>query len=100
MWKEKSKVFQYKIHDLNDIVTALNQQSDVPLKLKKTYLGDKEVAERREPQNAREALEAAKERARGRTANVSASMKIQMAAGHGEGRATREFEIIWWPQLF
>ena len=54
VWREKSKVLQYRNHDLNDIVTALNQQSGVPLKLKKTYLGDKEVAERREPQNALE----------------------------------------------
>lgn len=23
-----------------------------------------------------------------------------MVVGHGEGRATREFEVIWWPDLF
>ena len=100
VWQEKAKVFHYRDHDLNDIVTAFSQQRAVPLKLKKTYQGEKEVAERSEAQNARETLQAAKERARGRTVNVSPSMKIQMVVGPGEGRATREFEIIWWPELF
>ena len=100
VWREKSKVFHYRDHDLNDILIALSQRSAVPLKLKKTYLGDKEVAETSETQNAREALEAAKERARRGTANLSPTMQIQMVVGPGEGRATREFEVIWWPELF
>ena len=60
VWREKSSAFHYRDHDLNDIVTAFGQQSAVPLKLKKTYLGNKEVEETNEPHNAREALEAAK----------------------------------------
>ena len=100
VWREKSNVFHYTDHDLDDIVNALGQQSAVPLTLKKTYEGNKEVEERIEPQNAREALEAAKERARRATANVSPTMKIQMVVGPGEGRLTREFEVIWWPELF
>ena len=99
VWREKSNVFHYRDHDLDDIVNALGQQSAVPLTLK-TYVGNKEVEERIEPQNAREALEAAKERARRGTANVSPTMKIQMVVGPGEGRLTREFEVIWWPELF
>lgn len=47
--REKSNVFHYRDHDLNDMVTALGQQSAVPLKLKTTYLGNKEVEERNEP---------------------------------------------------
>ena len=100
VWREKSNVFHYRDHDLDDIVNALGQQSAVPLTLKKTYVGNKEVEERIEPQNAREALEAAKERARRATANVSPTMKIQMVVGPGEGRLTREFEVTWWPELF
>ena len=100
VWREKSNVFHYRDHDLDDTVNALGQQSAVPLKLKKTYVGNKEVEEKIEPQNAREALEAAKERARRGTANVSPTMKIQMVVGPGEGRLTREFEVIWWPELF
>ena len=100
VWREKSNVVHYRDHDLDDTVNALGQQSAVPLKLKKTYVGNKEVEEKIEPQNAREALEAAKERARRGTANVSPTMKIQMVVGPGEGRLTREFEVIWWPELF
>lgn len=100
VWREKSKVLYYRDHDLNDIVAALGQQSAVPLKLEKTYQGDKEVAENNDPQNAREALQAAKERARSRTPNKSPTLQIQMVVGHGEGRVTREFEVIWWPGLF
>ena len=100
VWREKSNVFHYRDHDLDDTVSALGQQSAVPLTLKKTYMGNKEVEERIEPPNAREALEAAKERARRGTANVSPTMKIQMVVGPGEGRLTREFEVIWWPELF
>lgn len=100
VWREKSKVFHYRDHELNDVISALGEQSTVPLTLKKSYLGDKEVAESNEPQTARQALQAAKERARSKTANKTPTMQIQIVVGHGEGRATREFEVIWWPDLF
>lgn len=100
VWREKTNVFHYRDYDLSDIVTALCQQSAVPLKLKKTYLGNKEVEERNKPQTAKEALETAKERAKRGTAKVSPTLKIQMVVGPGEGRLTREFEVIWWPELF
>ena len=50
VWREKSNVFHYRDHDLDDIVNALGQQSAVPLTLQKTYVGNKEVEERIEPQ--------------------------------------------------
>ena len=37
VWREKSNVFHYRDHDVDDIVNALGQQSAVPLTLKKTY---------------------------------------------------------------
>lgn len=74
VWRETSKVFQYRDYDINNIVTAFGQHSNVPLELKKTYLGDKEIAESSMPQNGREALEAAKERARRGTINKSPTM--------------------------
>ncbi|KAL9961669.1 hypothetical protein ACROYT_G030661 [Oculina patagonica] len=77
---------------------AAGKQSTVPLTIKKSYLGDKEIAPRNEPQNARQALELAKEKARNRT--ETATMQIEMVVGLGKGRASREFEVIWWPDLF
>lgn len=100
VWRETSKVLQYRDFEINDIDTAFGQHSAVPLTFKKTYLGNKEIAESVVPQNAREALEAAKERARRKTANDSPTMKLEIVVGHGDGRATREFEVIWWPELF
>ena len=86
---------------MSDIVTALGERSGVNLNLKRTYAGDKEVGESSIPLTAREALEAAKTRARGAvTGSQSPTMQLQVIVGRGEGRATREFEMTWWPELF
>ena len=45
------------------------------------------------------ALEVAKAKAHGRATNRSPTLQIQIVIGRGEGRATREFEIIWWPEM-
>jgi len=45
-----------------------------------------------------EAIMAAKAHAHGApTAQQIPSMETKITIGHGQGRATREFEIIWWP---
>ena len=67
VWREKAKVYHYRDYEVNDVISALGQQSAEPLKLKRSYLGDKEVSMRNEPQNARQALQEAKERARSKT---------------------------------
>jgi len=63
VWREVSKVLHYKDSYIADVVTTLGERSGVPLTLKRTYTGDKEVEESRSPLNGREALEAAKARA-------------------------------------
>ena len=95
-----SRVFLYGNYDINDLVTAFTERGSEPLKLNKTYLGDKEVAENSMPLNGREGLEAAKERPRSGMAIKSPTLQLQIVVGRGQGRATREFEIIWWPGLF
>lgn len=100
VWREKSKVFHYRDHYLNDVISALGKQSAVPLTIKKSYLGDKEIAPRNEPQDAHQALEQAKEKARNKIINNTSTMQIEMVFGLGKGRASREFEVIWWPDLF
>lgn len=86
---------------MSDIVTALGERSRVPLNLKRTYAADKEVAESSSPLTGREALEAAIARARvSVTSSQSPTMQLQVLVGQGEGRATQEFEITWWPELF
>jgi len=71
----------------------------VTLHLKKTYLGEKEVYEC-PMDDGRTALEVAKAKAHGRATSQSPTLQIQIVIGHGKGRATREFNIIWWPDMF
>ncbi|PFX14659.1 hypothetical protein AWC38_SpisGene21173 [Stylophora pistillata] len=99
VWREKSKVFHYRDHEVNDVISALSQSS-VPLQLKKSYRGDTEVNASNELLNAHQALQAAKERARGKKSSTIPTQHIEIVVGNGEGRATREFEVIWWPDLF
>ena len=51
-------------------------------------------------EDGRTALERAKARAHGQAANRTSTLQIQIVVGRGEGRATREFELIWWPEMF
>jgi len=101
VWREVSKALHYRDFYMADIVSALGERSGVSLNLTRIYAGDKEVAESSIPLTGREALEAAKARARGAvTSSQSPTMQLKVIVGRGEGRATREFEIIWWPELF
>ena len=53
------------------------------------------MAEKNMPLNGLEALEAAKEQARNGMTIKSPTLQLQIVVGRGQGRATREFEIIW-----
>lgn len=99
VWKDTTKVMHYRTYEIGDIVAALGQRSGVTLHLKKSYLGEKEVSECPKD-DGRTALEVAKAKAHGRATNRSPTLQIQIVIGRGEGRATREFEIIWWPEMF
>ena len=57
--------------------------------LKKTYLGDKEVSKYTK-EVGRTALEKAKARAHGQTANMAPTLQVQIVVGGGEGRTKRE----------
>ena len=101
VWREASKVLHYRDLHMLDFVNALADRSRIPLNLTKKYAGDVEVEESSSLLTGREALEAAKSRAKeGGKGRQSPTMQLQVIVGHGEGRATREFEIIWWPELF
>jgi len=101
VWREASNVLHYRDFHMSDFVSALADRSGIPLNVKKKYAGDVEVKETSSPLTGREALEAAKSRAKGGGKGLqSPTMQLQVIVGRGEGRATREFEIIWWPELF
>lgn len=100
VWRETSKVLSYRDYHISDVVDALEKQSGLKLHIKKAYLGDKEITACTEEQDGRTELEAAKAQAHIRTASKSPTLQIQIVIGRGEGRATREFELIWWPEMF
>ena len=78
---------------MGDVQRALSEQEYVQLHISKTFSGSKEI-EGLAPQLAgRAALEAAKRK----RVHQQASLKSELICGHGEGRATRECELIWSP---
>ena len=95
VWSEKSRVFHYKDHEVNDVISALSYKSSVPLELKKSCRGNMEVAASNELSTAQQALQAAMERARSKKSSTIPTRQIEIVVGNG-----REFEVIWWPDLF
>lgn len=71
VWREASKFLHCRDFHMSDIVSALADRSGIPLNVKKKYAGDVEVEETSSPLTGREALEAAKSRAKGGKKAVS-----------------------------
>jgi len=93
VWTDSCPKISYKTYCFEDVVYAFNEQRHVPLKVQRSYSGNREVPETREL-FGREALEAAKKRT---TPSPRATMKTELIISEGTGRATRECEFIWWP---
>lgn len=93
-------MLHHRDYHIRDVVAALEKRSGMTLNLKKSYLGGKEITGSNQEQRGRDTLEAAKAKAHSHTANQTPMQHIQIVVGHGEGRATREFELIWWPEMF
>ena len=99
--KDITRVLHFRTYDVDHIVTALGEQSGFKLYLKKTYLGNKEVTSAEcSTEDGRTAHQRAKARAHGQAAKRTPTLQIQIVVGRREGRATREFELIWWPEMF
>ena len=69
------------------------KQNTVELHLSKAFSGSKEMEDTAPRLYGRAALEAAKRK----RVHQQASLKSELICGNGEGRATREFELIWSP---
>lgn len=95
MWKEKVVRMSFKTEDIGDVQRALSEQTMVDLCLSKAYNGTTELASSALQLSGRAALEAAKEK---RTAQ-QATLQSQIIIGEGQGRATRECELIWCPMF-
>lgn len=99
----------YKAYCLGAFTDALHEQTFLQLKDTIWYCGQEEV-ENRSDLSALEELHAAKNRSFWRVAGNEeqsgsalaerATTKTNIEVGPGQGRITREIELIWWPDLY
>ena len=83
----------YKTYSRGKVQRTLSEQKTVELHVSKAFSGSKEMEHPAPQLSGRAALEAAKRK----RVHQQASLKSELICGNGEGRATREFELIWSP---
>ena len=95
IWKEKAMRMSFKTNNIRDVQLALSEQSavHVHLCLSKPFNGTKEIPSSGQALSGRAALEAAKAK---RTAK-QAPLQSEIIIGVGQGRSSRECELIWYP---
>ena len=93
IWKEKVLRMSFKTYNVEDVQRALSEQAAVQLHLTKAFSGSKEIHGAVPQLSGRAALEAAKMK----KVAQQCSLRSEIICGDGEGRATRECEIIWSP---
>jgi len=69
------------------------------LTLNKSFNGDKEVIDTGSVLRGASAIPLAKARADS-FSTQQPTCRASLVVGEGEGRATREFEVSWWPDLY
>ena len=85
----------FKTNNIRDVQLALSEQSAVHPRLSKSFNGTKEIPSSGQALSGRAALEAAKAK---RTAIAKqASLQSEIIIGVGQGRSSRECELIWYP---
>ena len=90
----------YRFFDLDTLEAALEKQNTVALQKQVQWNGDKQVTDYLRDIDPREALAAAKNKAHGKASEGQITCRSNLVVGHGEGRATRELDLIWWPNLY
>ena len=85
----------YEIFQLDPLLNALKEQELVPFHRERLLAGNK-LEDSPLSVSAEDEIARAKER----TYTPACKKKKEATVGFGEGRATREVEIIWWPNLY
>lgn len=86
------------LFDLETLEAALG--NTVALQKQVQWNGDKQVTDYLRDLDPREALAAAKNKAHGKASQGQITCRSSLVVDHGEGRATRELDLIWWPNLY
>lgn len=97
-----TKKITYRFYDLKQIQEVLEQQDTISLKKKVKWNGDIEIFDDdTDIDDPQKALLNAKSKAYAQTPVQSRIINMSnLVVGLGEGRATREVDIIWWPILY
>lgn len=90
----------YKLFDFDDFLSIF-QKPEI-IKKQAVYHGEKETDDSHSVLDAEQLLEKAKSHAEMNTGqhDLQPTSKSEIYVGYGEGRATREIELIWWPDLY
>ena len=97
IFKRITRRFSYKIYDEEKFKRLLDEQDVLEFRPAALFRNQEEVADISE-MDAEEALALAKERARKPAAKPTSRSIIEISMG--EGRCTRELELICWPSLY
>ena len=76
----------------------MDEQDVLALKKEVFFCHNKEIEETEA--SIEDRIQAAKLKAQNRSQKETPTSISEMEVGLGEGRATREIELIWWPHLY
>ena len=100
VYNSNTRKVSYKIFQLEKLQNALDEQGLVELNTNILYAGQTQVTEEANDGTADEEIARAKQRAYQLRQGRRPSSKSILVVGRGEGRSTREVEVIWWPNLY
>ena len=100
----RTRSISYKLYEFAAFENILNEQSTTSIKRKRAFRHGEEVLfHGNDYGSAADAIEAAKRRAGSRFTSSRSQLPTsfsEIVVSTGEGRATREVEFIWWPNLY
>ena len=98
--KASTRKVTYRLFDLTKFKAALEKQNTVSLKGQVLWRGNLELSETTAAIDPKEAIAAAKRKAHGQGSASRITCQSNLVVGGGDGRATRELDVIWWPNLY
>lgn len=100
VYKSNTRKVSYKIFQLEKLQNTLDEQGLIQLNTNILYAGQTQFTEEANHGKADEEIARAKQRAYQPRQGRRPSSKSILVVGRGEGRSTREVEVIWWPDLY
>ena len=100
MWKPRAQFISWKCFEMDEVRAAF-EESSIPLTMTRAFHGQEEVDDTSVSSlRGASAIVHAKAQASGSVSYKQPTCRASLIIGEGQGRASREFELIWWPDLF